>query len=397
MKKLMILGATLTQIPLIETAKKLGMYTIAASIPGNYPAFDYADEVCYVDITDVNAVYEKAKELKIDGIVTCCMDLPVRAVGYVAEKMGLPGLRERSALLCNDKSLMKEAFMKYEVQTPKYVRIATKEELIKAFDILEFPLIIKAVDLQASRGIYVAKDKQEALEGFENAMSLTKQDFCIVEEFVEGDEFGAQAFVYNGEVLFVLPHGDYTYYTHAAMPIGHFAPLNLPDEIIKSAEIEAKKAIKAVGLDNCAVNIDMIYRNGKVYMIELTGRAGATNLCELVGMYYGINYYEMIAKTAIGEDPRGAFASRNAKTTPCASKYIISLQSGILKEIQNLNKETSDLCEYKVFVNKGDRINKFTDGRDRIGHIIFKGETIESCLKALDNYCDNIKIVLEKE
>lgn len=43
-------------------------------------------------------------------------------------------------------------------------------------------------------------------------MKLTKRSYCIVEEFIEGWEFGAQAFVYNNEVLFVMPHGDRKYY-----------------------------------------------------------------------------------------------------------------------------------------------------------------------------------------
>ena len=40
-----------------------------------------------------------------------------------------------------------------------------------------------------------------------------------------------------------------------------------------------------MGLDNCAVNIDMILKDNKVYMIELTGRAGANCLPELVEIF----------------------------------------------------------------------------------------------------------------
>ena len=39
MKKILILGAGIYQVPLIRTAKKLGLYTIVASIPGTYPGF----------------------------------------------------------------------------------------------------------------------------------------------------------------------------------------------------------------------------------------------------------------------------------------------------------------------------------------------------------------------
>ena len=52
MKKIMILGAGIYQVPLIQTAKRLGIYSIAVSIPGNYPGFAYADKVYYENTTD---------------------------------------------------------------------------------------------------------------------------------------------------------------------------------------------------------------------------------------------------------------------------------------------------------------------------------------------------------
>ena len=47
MKKLLILGAGIYQVPLINTAKRMGIHTIVASIPGNYPGFALADQICY--------------------------------------------------------------------------------------------------------------------------------------------------------------------------------------------------------------------------------------------------------------------------------------------------------------------------------------------------------------
>ena len=70
MKKVMILGAGIYQVPLIKQAKAMGIYTIVVSIRGNYPGFEIADKVYYEDTTDFNAVLEIAKKEKIDGIVT---------------------------------------------------------------------------------------------------------------------------------------------------------------------------------------------------------------------------------------------------------------------------------------------------------------------------------------
>ena len=43
MKKILILGAGVYQVPLIKTAERLGIQTIVCSIPANYPGFEFAD------------------------------------------------------------------------------------------------------------------------------------------------------------------------------------------------------------------------------------------------------------------------------------------------------------------------------------------------------------------
>ncbi len=397
MKKFMVLGATYTQVPLIETAKRLGYHTIVASIPGNYPGFDHADEVCNVDISDPKAVLEKAQELQIDGVATCCMDLPVRAVGYVSEKMGLCGLTEHAALLSNQKLLMKDAFVKGGVKSPAYRKISSDLEMKKAWEELPHPVILKAVDLQASRGIYVCYSFEELQKAFTEAMQLTRESFCIVEQFVKGIDIGAQAFVYNGEILFILPHNDEVFAGSANKPIGHSAPLLVSDEVMAETKKQCELAIRALGLNNCAVNIDLIKTDeGEIYMIELTGRVGATCLPELVALYYGIDYYEMIVKTAMGEDPRPVFYNRPGTLTANASRFLMADQVGVVKEIVNKNPASDDIALMDIYVQPGDKVKPFEDGKDRIGQVVVTGETLDTCFKRLDVIEKNVSIVYEE-
>ena len=112
MKKLMILGAAASQVPLISAAKRLGYKTIVTSIPGDYPGFTYADVCCYADISKPEEVLAKAKELNIDGITTCGMDTGIRAIGRVCDELGLWGISYKTACTLSDKYLSKLAFEK---------------------------------------------------------------------------------------------------------------------------------------------------------------------------------------------------------------------------------------------------------------------------------------------
>ena len=81
MKKVIILGAGIYQVPLIRKAKELGIYTIVCSIPGDYPGFALADKVCYENTTDCAAILKVAEAEKSDGILTTGTDVAVRTIG----------------------------------------------------------------------------------------------------------------------------------------------------------------------------------------------------------------------------------------------------------------------------------------------------------------------------
>ena len=395
MKKLMVLGAGFPQAQLLKAAKELGYKTVVCSIPGDYPGFALADEISYADISDPEAVLEAAKKFGADGVATCCLDTGVRALGYTCEKLGFPGLSEKAAILSADKWQMKNAFMDAGVNTAKCYRITDESALEAALKNLTLPVVVKAVDLQGSKGVYICRSAEAARESFALAMSLTRQSFCIVEEFIEGGELGAQAFVYQGEIVFVLPHGDNTYMSKTAVPIGHYVPIDEPQSVIDAAVAESEKAIRALGLDNCAVNIDLIERDGKVYVIELTGRAGATCLPELVSIYYGLDYYKMIAAMAMGEDPRKLFGAREGKNVANASRMLLCEQSGVVKHIENPVVMDKHIYDLSLIVQEGDSVNKFTNAKDRVGQVIVSGESLGDCLSRIDKILAQIKIEVE--
>ena len=136
MKKILILGAGIYQVPLIRTAKKLGLYTIVASIPGNYPGFELADKVYYENTTDYRKIIAIARREKIDGIITTGTDVAVITIGQACDTLGLTGLSAHSAEIATDKLKMKTCYEKYGVRTARFRRIMPSS----LRTILRFPL-----------------------------------------------------------------------------------------------------------------------------------------------------------------------------------------------------------------------------------------------------------------
>ena len=390
MKKILILGAGIYQVPLIKTAKRLGLYTIVASIPGNYPGFQYADKVYYENTTDHEAILRISREEKIDGIVTAGTDVAVITIGRVCDELGLSGLSYEAAQIAANKLLMKERYEENGVRTARFRKVPLDANDIEGYITgLSFPLIFKSVDSSGSRGI-VRVDSADAFDdAAAEVRANTRSDYFIVEEFIKGEEFGAQSFVAGGNVQFILPHGDYVFKGDTGVPIGHFAPYDLPTETQADAEKQLTAAIRAMGLDNCAINADFIMKDGKTYVLEIGGRSGATCLAELVSIYYGYDYYEKILRVALGED---VDFTCSGDITPNASMLLRSDKDGKIISQTDSNPADPDIAEVQFDYELGDEVSAFRVGPHRIGHVITKGRTLDEAVDKLHKALDNIDI-----
>ncbi|MCD8329223.1 MAG: ATP-grasp domain-containing protein, partial [Lachnospiraceae bacterium] len=285
----------------------------------------------------------------------------------------MTGLSYEAAKNASNKFLMKEKYEAAGVRTARFRRVAINEaDLAGKLAGLRLPLMFKAVDTSGSRGIMRVDDEAQFAAARENVLANTRLDYYIVEEFIDGEEFGAQAFIRNHELQFVLPHGDYVFHGDTGVPAGHFAPFGQSEEVIEDTRRQLAGAAAALGIDHCAINADFILSDGKVYVLEIGGRSGATCLAELVSIYYGYNYYEKMIRAALGEEV--SFASEMA--VPNASKLLMSDRTGVIQSIQNENTVGGNLCEIHFDYSVGDSVRKFHVGPDRIGHVITKGRTL---------------------
>ena len=354
-KKLMVLGASYSQIPLMKAARRLGLHVTAVSIKGPYRGFDYADDIVYADITSPEEVLRAAEEAQVDGVTTCCMDLGVEAMGVVNERLHLSGPGIFAAKAARNKAVEKQAYREHGVPTAAFCFVHSQEELKKALTVMQYPVILKAADQMGSRGIRRADNEAEATLAYEYAMAATKENFCILEEFLEGTMFGVEAMMSNGKLAYVLPLGNDLLDGNPPFPIGHYV----------------------------AMDLDCMYKDGKVYVIEATARAGATCITDTVGIYYGIDYYEAIVKAAMGIDVSEMFRVPAKQHTPNVSRLLFADREGVVSRIDAPapGQLPDGVVDLSFNISEGSRVQKVTNGRDRIGQLIVRGESVEACRK----------------
>lgn len=390
MKKIMILGAGIYQLPLIKKAKELGYYIIVCSIPGNYPGFTIADKVYYENTTECEKILSIAIKEKIDGICTTGTDVAVRTIGYVCDHMGLSGISFLSSCQVTDKAIMKKAFLENKVNTARYFMVQSVDEALQAYDNLENQVFMKVTDKSGSRGIKKLNCRSAVEACFVELMAETNNDYLVMEEYINGHEIGIDAFVQNHKVLFIVPHDKITYdYNGTGIPIGHIFPYVCNANLREHINQQVNMVIKALDLNNCAVNLDAFVKdNDRISIIEVGGRAGATGIPELISMHYGIDFYKMIIDNAMGEMCEFNSAAANF----CASRILFSKTDGILKEIHVSDK---DNVEMSFDIKCGEPVKKFTNGSNRIGQLLFQAPNVQELYEKINRVNEYVKLVIE--
>ena len=382
----MILGAGIYQVPLIKKAKELGYETIVSSIPGHYPGFDCADKVYYVNTTDKEQILEICKKENVSGICTASTDVAITSIGYVCDYMHLHGISYDTAEKATNKYKMKMAFQKYGVNSAKFKKIENEEELLNEYVSLGKNVILKVVDKSGSRGISKVSNKDELLSAYKNVIQVTGVEYILMEETLSGKEIGIDGFIRNGQLEYVFPHDKLVISNgRTDVPAGHVSPLVVSENVMDNLYKQVNLVIKALGLNDCAFNIDAFIIGNDIYIIEAGARIGATGIPQLIKNSSGNDVYEQIVKTAMNQPC--VFYNRFEKA--CMSYVLYSHVGGLLQKVLYQDVEG---VEFSMDYSIGDSIPKFCNGSDRIGQLIIQGNTLTDLDNKKDMFLKNLEI-----
>lgn len=388
-KNILILGAGIYQYPLIKKANDLGLSTHVCSIDGKYPGFDIADHKYHVDIRDREKIVSIAKEANINAIVTCGTDFGNASLGWATEQLGLIGSSYRSSRISENKLHTRLFLKKNGIRVPHFLKLKTESEAVSFCQQHDFPCIIKMVDGSGSRGIIKVEKTEDIGPAIEQVKCVSNKDYFLIEKYIEGYEFGAQAIVQNNKIIAYYAHGDVLKRGTTSVPIGHFLPFH--DLAIETLSLtEAHLAIQALEFNNCVVNIDFIYSETeqKIYIIEISPRMGATCIPEIINNFYNVDLYKTVIELSFG-----IHVKLNTESTPGKSvmaKLITSNNNGTIEYINTPKLSGDQLIEYKLDYAINDKIKQFLIGPDRIGHVIMQGSTYKEVNSSLDLILEDI-------
>lgn len=381
-KSILIFGAAKLQRSIIDQANKMDLFTVGIDPDENAECKDILNVFEIVGGNDFEKTIEIAQKYNISGIVTTATDKPLIMMAEVAEYLNLPFFSVQTAINSTDKLLMKNIFMENNIPCAKGIIVQNIDEIVD----VNFPVIVKPRDNSGSRGVIYCKDKNEVATAINEAMSFTKNNNVLVEEFIEGKEYSVESVHFQNETKIIQFTEKITTSLPYNVELGHNQPANLTDSIKLQIQELITKIANAMGFVNCASHTELKINEAGIFIIETSPRLGGDFITShLVPLSTGINIEEILLKIALGKKP----ILNNALERSAIVRFL-NFENGTINSINlpEKPKEEWELEHFSFNLKVGDKIPSIKNSLDRYGNAVFYGETINDTLFKYDYFLE---------
>lgn len=305
-EKILILGAGMIQVPIIEKAKRLGYVVLVLDGSAEAPGMKLADYSFVISTLDAESALQIAIEHQVDAVITTS-DYPVNVVAMLCEKLNLIGISPFAAEVCTNKYLQRKLALQFGIKCPQFVKLNFNH--LSAYTVpFSYPVIVKPLDSSASRGITIVYEESALADAFVQAKRYSRTDEFLIEEFIEGKEYSIEGLVQQGR-LHVLGITEKFLEEAEGMlfpvEIGHVCSVvfeaSLQERVVRFAD----SVVQAFQIDNSALHLEFKLFNNQIYLIECAGRPGGDFIAsDLIPLATGIDLLEGLIKIAMGQELR---------------------------------------------------------------------------------------------
>lgn len=396
-KKLMILGASILQLPAIEKAKEMGLEVIAVDMNPDAVGFTVPGvEKEVISTIDTPAILEAAKRHKINGIMTLASDMPMQSVAVVSHELGLVGISVETALKATHKVFMRDALKENGVPIPMYFRSGEKEVFrcaVKKIQNAGYKCIVKPADNSGSRGVYLLDENSDIDAAYEYTVKYSHSGEVIVEEFMEGSEVSVETLAVDGNIHVIQITDKITTGAPYFVEMGHTQPSMLSDDVKQKISELAVAANKAIGIKNGPSHTEIKVTKDGAKIIELGARLGGDCITtHLVPLSTGINMVECSIRIALGEKP-----DLTRKWNKGSAIRYLKSETGIVKEIRGATdvKTIPGVEQVYIVHGIGERIRDVKNSLDRVGFVITQADNAVDAGDIAEKCVGMIRIVAE--
>jgi biotin carboxylase len=289
---------------------------------------------------------------------------------------------------------MKKVFEENNISTSKYRVLAELD--VESISDLRYPIIVKPVDCNSSKGVKKVYNLDELKIAFDEAVILSRTDTAIIEEFVDGLEITVDVQVENGKA-----HVLSTAYSDKIADDDKFVifrtryPVAESEAVIEHIRTTAQQIADAFGLKNSLMLIQVISDGNRVYVLEFSARTGGGVKYKLIKKVSGFDVISAVVDLTLGKIPP-------VQINPPETKYITNLfiycKPGKFDKLVGFDelKDNGVISEYFLFKWQGAEMCNATNSGDRIAGFTVQSDSLDELKQKYDMAAASIK-VLDKD
>ena len=391
--RILILQAGFNEIGVIRELKAMGAYVIAIGNRKGLYGQEYADEYHCLDYSKVDEVIQFVLDNKIDRVCACCNDTAVLTAVKVAEVLGQKCYDTyKNSVTIAHKNIFKDFAMKNGVMTVNS-HAFNDIELAKKYvhNILEYPIIIKPVDLSGGKCVSRADTIEEANEAIQVAIEMSRSKEIVIEPFLEGSQHGFCTFLKNKKVVACCSNDEISVVNPYRVEIDMFPATGIEkDRDVLIGQVE--KIAELLQLEDGIFHMQYIKSGGKIFILEVMRR--------IIGNMYSIPAKQIIdfnwdywqARVHSGMDCEEV-PSKLIESGYYAYRALIPPTNGRIKSIYIDENIRPYIFEEKIFYKKGHLVENYT--AETAGLIFLKFASEEEMKTVMLEQYNNMKVVME--
>lgn len=348
--------------------------------PGEPHPLLLADQILTTETNDTAALLDflerQHQQLRFDGVLTAC-DYYLETVARVAERLDLPGASPAAVQRARLKHQMREAIDRAGLPNPAFRLTSTWDGVRTSAAALDYPLVLKPVDLCASMFVRLVRDESELRHAFDtlesfpvNARRQPRSPRILLETYLNGEEVSVETCTYRGETTVIGITDKSVTGFPAFIESGHMFPAQLDPEVAGSACELVRNALTAVGFDHGIAHTEVKLTSDGPRIVEINVRTPGNYITELIRHVTGIDLLGVLIQLALGERPSLIPTETGVKSA--AIQFILPPSAGLVRSVTDVDHIAADpdVVDFHLKPIVGSRVSGPASNNDYLGRVM---------------------------
>lgn len=340
MKKILILGGSHRDIPLIKASQELGYFVITLGNRDYYLGHNYSDKAYKINFNNLDEVKKIIDQEKIDYLLPGSGEESYLNTVTLSNELGIGNFdKNETAQLVHNKWKFKEFCLANNILTPSgkfYTKKSDMEDLI-------YPIVVKPTNLSGGRGVEVVSTQEELLKSLEKSQKISDEIF--LEEFIDGNLIAYSVFLKDQRIEYGFTGEDITYLNKYMITTAF--PCKVSKNVLEKLNQDIEKLSQLLSLVNGMFHLQILIKDDKPYIIDVTRRIPGDLYPYLIEYCDNIKYSQAVVSAYTTNTYEDEFQSKLEKQNFIIRHCVMPHKNGIYKEI-SIDKSLQEKIIYRL-------------------------------------------------